>query len=244
MRGKALFFKVPRGIFFLSLLFILSCSGWTAEKESGTEEEARSRLSLLIGTLYAREEGITGYRGGLSYVMDGTTAEVDICFSPGDQRGYSARFALEGKVQEPQVEGEVSVYLTWWWREVDEERRRENRVYSLFVGEKLRFPYQTYLYADLGIAYPQRENLLWGWGVRLGWEMGPGTGISAQYGRFVADEDTMLSYSQRTIKGELQYGFGENLLLFGYERSSVDDPFYLLNMHLPEVWYVCLKMYL
>lgn len=34
------------------------------------------------------------------------------CFSPGEERKrYSARLDLEGKVQEPNVEGELSIYL-------------------------------------------------------------------------------------------------------------------------------------
>lgn len=243
MKKEAFFFKILAGIFFFSLVFILTCSGWTFAKESGSQEKTPARLSLLIGALYP-EEGKMAYRGGLSYSMDGGIVGLDICISPGEERKRSsARLSLEGKVPEPKVEGEVSIYLNWWWRQIEEKKKRENTVYSLFLGEKLKISSRTYLYGELGIAYPAREALfLWGWNFKAGWQIAPWMEINGQYGQFLTEEDKILDYDQWTLKGELKFTLGRSLLVLGYEKSSVDDPFYLLNMHLPQAWYACLQI--
>jgi len=244
VKKETLFFEILEGIFFLSLVFILTCSGWAFGKESGSQEKTPARLSLLIGALYAEEEGKIAYRGGLSYPMDGGIVGLDICISPGEERKRSsARLSLEGKMPEPKVEGEVSIYLNWWWRQIEEKKKKENVVYSLFIGEKLKFSYHTYLYGELGIAYPAREALfLWGWNFKTGWEIAPWLEINGQYGQFLTEEDKIRDYKQGTFKGELKFTLGRSLLFLGYEKSSVDDPFYLLNMHLPQAWYACLQI--
>jgi len=234
-------FKILWGTLFFSLAFILTCSGWTLEKKFRFQEKTPARLSLLIGALSAKKEGEMAYRGGISYLRDTWTGRLDVCFSPGEEKKkYSARLQLEGKTKEPEVEGELSIYLNWWWRKIEE---KENRVYSLFIGEKLKFPYKTYLYAELGIAYPGKEGLfLWGWNFKAGWQIVSWMEISARYGEFLTEENKILDYCQWTFKGELKFTLRRNLLLLGYEKSSVNDPFYLLNMHVPQAWYAFLQI--
>lgn len=229
--------RVLGGIFFLSLVFILACSGWTFEK-------IPARLSILIGALYAKKEGKIAYRGGLFHLRDGGIVGLDICLLPDQERKrYSAKLSLEAKVPEPEVEGKLSIYLNWWWRQIEEKKKRSNTVYSLFIGEKRKFSSHTYLYGELGIAYPSREALfLWGWGFKAGWEIAPWIEINSQYGQFLTEEEKILGYDQWTLKGELKFTLGRSLFLLGYEKSSVDDPFYLLNMHLLQAWYACLQI--
>jgi len=243
VKKEVFLLKIWGGILFLSLILIVICPAGALEEEPTVQKTGPARLSLLIGTLYQQEEPRIAYRGGLSYLVDGGIAGIDIGISSGEEkRRYSARLSLEGKVPEPRVEGEISIYFDWWWRQIEEEERRENSVYSLFVGEKLGFPHRTYLYGELGIVHPAREALfLWGWSFKAGWEMAHWIEINGQYGQFLTEKDKILGYEQWTLKGELQFTLDGSLLFLGYEKSSVDDPFYLLNMHLPEVWYVCLE---
>jgi len=244
---KATFFKIFWVIPFFVLMFALSNSGFTAEKEHKIQEKIPNNLSLSVSVLYAK--GKMAYRGGVSCFIDiGTIADtgivgLDVCFSPGDEKKqYSVHLNFEAKSAEPEVEGELSAHFDWWSRKIEEKEIRENTIYSLSVGEKLNYPYQTYLYAEAEIAYPAHEgSFLWGWKVRAGWQVTPWMEINGQYGQFLTDEDKILDYRQQTIKGELKFNFDRKIFILGYEKSSVDDSFYLLDMHLPEAWYLCLQ---
>jgi len=50
-------------------------------------------------------------------------------------------------------------------------------------------------------------------------------------------------YDQWLLKGELKFILGESYLFLGYEKSSLDDAFYLINMHLPEDFYAYSKVF-
>lgn len=243
MRKKNFSFKMGWGFLFFSLVFILPCAGWTFEKNLELEEKATSGFSFLIGTFYT-EEGEIAYRGGVSYYIDNSALRFDGCIFPEKEKIYSGRLTLEGWVEEPEVNGKIFIFLNWDWKRMEKEKVRENSIYSLFLGERLNFPYRTYLYTELGAVYPQKEeSFLWGWSGKVGWEVFSWMEVSACYGQFLAKDERLQNYDQWILKGELKFTLGKSFLFLGYEKSSLDDALHLINMYLPEGFYAYLKIF-
>lgn len=242
MRKKNLTFGVVWGFLFFSFIFLLSPGGWTLEKNLRLEEKTSSRFSFLIGTFFP-EKGRIAYRGGISYFIKNSALEFDGCIFSGQERIYSTRLTLEGSVEEPEVNGRIFIFLNWEWKRIEEEERRENSIYSLFLGERLNFRHGTYLYIEVGGICPGKEETFFlGWSGKAGWKIFSWMEVSAGYGQFLARGRKVRGYDQWTLKEELKFTLGKSYLFVGYEKSSLDDPFYLVNMHLPESFYTYLSI--
>jgi len=226
---------------FFCLILPLVFSEHSFEKETMAGEEIFPKFSFGAG-IYSLEDNVLAYGGSVDYLIESGRFGLDVYFCPEEKRkNFSGKLSLMGKVEEPEVEGELVAVLNWWYRKREGDSKN---IYSFFVGEKLKFPLQTYLYAELGIAYPSNiKHPLWGWNVKAGWVATSWMELNVQYGQFLAKERELMDYKQWIVKGELNFSLGGIITSLGYEKSNANNPLYLLNTHFLEATYIYVHIF-